>query len=226
MAEAVNARAGIGMTSARTRARMIERLREQGIRDEMVLAAMGAVPRHLFVDQALESRAYEDSALPIGFGQTISSPYVVARMCELARGSDRGVARELGRVLEIGLGCGYQASVLARLAREVISIERIAALVGVTRKRLRELRINNVKPKHGDGMAGLKDWAPFDAIVVAAAFGEVPDALRAQLAEGARLVMPVGGQSQTLCVIERQGDDFIERRVEAVKFVPLLPGVA
>jgi protein-L-isoaspartate(D-aspartate) O-methyltransferase len=214
------------MTSARTRARMIERLREQGIRDEMVLAAMGAVPRHLFVDQALESRAYEDSALPIGFGQTISSPYVVARMCELARGSDRGVARELGRVLEIGLGCGYQASVLARLAREVISIERIAALVGVTRKRLRELRINNVKPKHGDGMAGLKDWAPFDAIVVAAAFGEVPDALRAQLAEGARLVMPVGGQSQTLCVIERQGDDFIERRVEAVKFVPLLPGVA
>lgn len=226
MAEAVNARAGIGMTSARTRARMIERLREQGIRDEMVLAAMGAVPRHLFVDQALESRAYEDSALPIGFGQTISSPYVVARMCELARGSDRGVARELGRVLEIGLGCGYQASVLARLAREVISIERIAALVGATRKRLRELRINNVKPKHGDGMAGLKDWAPFDAIVVAAAFGEVPDALRAQLAEGARLVMPVGGQSQTLCVIERQGDDFIERRVEAVKFVPLLPGVA
>jgi len=226
VAEAVNARAGIGMTSARTRARMIERLREQGIRDEMVLAAMGAVPRHLFVDQALESRAYEDSALPIGFGQTISSPYVVARMCELARGGDRGVARELGRVLEIGLGCGYQASVLARLAREVISIERIAALVGATRKRLRELRINNVKPKHGDGMAGLKDWAPFDAIVVAAAFGEVPDALRAQLAEGARLVMPVGGQSQTLCVIERQGDDFIERRVEAVKFVPLLPGVA
>lgn len=226
MAEAVNPRVGIGMTSARTRQRMLERLREQGIRDEMVLAAMGVVPRHLFVDQALESRAYEDSALPIGFGQTISSPYVVARMCELARGGAAGVPRELGRVLEIGLGCGYQASVLARLAREVVSVERVAALVGRTRQRLRELRINNVKPKHGDGMAGLKDWAPFDAIVVAAAFGEVPETLKAQLCEGARLVMPVGTQNQTLCVVERHGDTFVERRLETVKFVPLLPGVA
>lgn len=226
MAEAVNPRAGIGMTSARTRGRMLERLRDQGIRDEMVLAAMGIVPRHLFVDQALESRAYEDTALPIGFGQTISSPYVVARVCELARGGESGAGRELGRVLEIGLGCGYQASVLARIAREVISIERIAALVGKSRQRLRELRVNNVKPKHGDGMAGLKDWAPFDAIVIAAAFGEVPDALKAQLADGARLVMPLGSQSQTLCVIERQGEAFIERHLQPVKFVPLLPGVA
>ena len=216
----MNPRTGIGMTSARTRGRMLERLREQGIRDEMVLAAMGLVPRHLFVDQALESRAYEDTALPIGFGQTISSPYVVARMCELARNG-----RELGRVLEIGLGCGYQASVLARIAHEVISIERIAALIGRTRPRLRELRINNVKPKHGDGMLGLKEMAPYDAIVIAAAFGEVPEALKLQLAEGGRLVMPLGSGSQTLCVIERQGEYFNEQHLEAVKFVPLLPGI-
>jgi protein-L-isoaspartate(D-aspartate) O-methyltransferase len=221
MAEAVNPRAGIGMTSARTRGRMVERLREEGIRDEMVLAAMGAVPRHLFVDQALESRAYEDTALPIGFGQTISSPYVVARMAELARNG-----RELGRVLEVGLGCGYQAAVLARLAREVVSVERIASLVGRTRARLRELRINNVRPKHGDGMHGVRDFAPYDAIVVAAAFGAVPEALKQQLADGGRLVMPLGGQSQSLCVVDRQGDEFVERRLEEVKFVPLLPGVA
>jgi len=130
MAESLNLRAGIGMTSARTRGRMVERLREQGIKDEIVLAAMGTVPRHLFVDQALESRAYEDTALPIGFGQTISNPYIVARMAELARHGEASQGRELGRVLEIGLGCGYQAAVLGKLAREVVSLERIAALVG------------------------------------------------------------------------------------------------
>ena len=163
MVEAVNVRAGIGMTSARTRGRMVERLRELGIRDETVLAAMGAVPRHLFVDQALESRAYEDTALPIGFGQTISHPYLVARRAELARHGESGQGRALGRVLEIGLGCGYQAAVLGKLAREVVSIDRIAALVGKTRARLRELRVNNVKPKHGDGMHGAKDFAPSGA---------------------------------------------------------------
>ena len=226
MVEITNPRAGIGMTSARTRGRMVDRLREQGIHDAMVLAAMGAVPRHLFVDQALESRAYEDVALPIGFGQTISSPYVVARMCELARLNRAGHARDLGRVLEIGLGCGYQAAVLARIAHEVISLERIAALVGRTRPRLRQLRINNVKPKHGDGMTGLKDMAPFDAIVIAAAFGEVPEALKQQLAEGGRLVMPLGNTAQTLWVVEREGKQFHEQQLEAVKFVPLLPGVA
>ncbi|MEW5967551.1 MAG: protein-L-isoaspartate(D-aspartate) O-methyltransferase [Pseudomonadota bacterium] len=222
----MNSRAGIGMTSARTRGRMVERLREQGIKDESVLAAMGAVPRHLFVDQALESRAYEDTALPIGFGQTISNPYIVARMAELARHGEAGQGRALGRVLEIGLGCGYQAAVLARLAREVVSIDRIAQLVGKTRARLRELRVNNVKPKHGDGMHGAKDFAPFDAIVIAAAFGEVPQALLPQLADGGRLVMPLGSGSQILCVVERQGDAYNERRLEGVKFVPLLPGVA
>jgi protein-L-isoaspartate(D-aspartate) O-methyltransferase len=226
MAETLNSRAGIGMTSARTRSRMVERLREQGIKDAIVLAAMDSVPRHLFVDQALESRAYEDTALPIGFGQTISNPYIVARMAELARHGENGHGHELGRVLEIGLGCGYQAAVLAKLAREVISMERIAALVGKARPRLRQLRINNVKPKHGDGMTGARDFAPFDAIVIAAAFAEVPSELLSQLADGGRLVMPLGNTTQTLCVVERQGDEFTESLLESVKFVRLLPGVA
>jgi protein-L-isoaspartate(D-aspartate) O-methyltransferase len=218
--------AGIGMTSERTRKRMVERLREAGIRDEVVLAALAWVPRHLFVEEALASRAYEDIALPIGFGQTISHPYIVARMAELARHGEAGHGRALGRVLEIGLGCGYQATVLSKLAREVVSMERIAALVGKTRVRLRELRVNNVKPKHGDGINGARDFAPFDAIVVAAAFGEVPQALLAQLADGGRLVMPLGHANQTLCVVERQGDTCTQSLHEGVKFVPLLPGVA
>jgi protein-L-isoaspartate(D-aspartate) O-methyltransferase len=226
MAETLNPRAGIGMTSARTRSRMVERLREQGIKDAIVLAAMDSVPRHLFVDQALESRAYEDTALPIGFGQTISNPYIVARMAELARHGEHGHGHELGRVLEIGLGCGYQAAVLGKLAREVISMERIAALVGKTRPRLRQLRINNVKPKHGDGMTGARDFAPFDAIVIAAAFAEVPSELLSQLADGGRIVMPLGSTTQTLCVIERQGETLTESLLEGVKFVPLLSGVA
>lgn len=217
----VSPRAGIGMTSARTRGRMIERLREQKVSDAMVLAAMGAVPRHLFIDQALESRAYDDTALPIGFGQTISNPYIVARMTELARDN-----RTLQRVLEIGTGCGYQAAVLAQVAREVVTIERIAALVGLTRKRYRELRIGNVKLKHGDGMQGYAEGAPYDGIVVAAAFAAVPEALKSQLADGGRLVMPLGDDQQVLLVVTRHGDEFVEERLEAVKFVPLLPGVA
>jgi protein-L-isoaspartate(D-aspartate) O-methyltransferase len=216
-----NPRAGIGMTSARTRGRMIERLREQGISDAMVLAAMGTVPRHLFIDEALASRAYEDTALPIGFGQTISNPYIVARMTELARNG-----RELGRVLDIGTGCGYQAAVLGQVAREVVSIERIAALVGQTRKRQRELRLHNIKLKHGDGMQGYAEGAPYDAILVAAAFGSVPEALKMQLAEGGRLVMPLGDDNQVLLVLTRTGNEFREEKLEAVKFVPLLPGVS
>lgn len=216
-----NPRAGIGMTSARTRGRMIERLREQKISDAMVLAAMGVVPRHLFIDQALESRAYDDTALPIGFGQTISNPYIVARMTELARNN-----RTLQRVLEVGTGCGYQAAVLGQVAREVVTIERIAALVGQTRKRYRDLRINNVKLKHGDGMQGYAEGAPYDAIVIAAAFAAVPEALKLQLADGGRLVMPFGDDQQVLLVVTRHGDEFVEEKLEAVKFVPLLPGVA
>lgn len=216
-----NPRAGIGMTSARTRGRMIERLREQKISDAMVLAAMGVVPRHLFIDQALESRAYDDTALPIGFGQTISNPYIVARMTELARNN-----RALQRVLEIGTGCGYQAAVLGQVAKEVVTMERIAALVGQTRKRYRDLRINNVKLKHGDGMQGYAEGAPYDAIVIAAAFAAVPEALKMQLADGGRLVMPLGDDQQVLLVVTRLGDEFVEEKLEAVKFVPLLPGVA
>ncbi len=216
-----NPRAGIGMTSARTRGRMVERLREQGINDSLVLAAMGVVPRHLFIDEALASRAYEDTALPIGFGQTISNPYIVARMTELARNG-----KELNRVLEIGTGCGYQAAVLAQVAREVVSIERIASLVGQTRKRQRELRLHNIKLKHGDGMHGYAEGAPYDAILVAAAFGAVPESLKIQLAEGGRLVMPLGDDNQVLLVVTRTGNDFREEKLEAVKFVPLLPGVS
>jgi protein-L-isoaspartate(D-aspartate) O-methyltransferase len=221
MVDSINLRSGIGMTSARTRGRMLDRLRDQGIKDAMVLAAMGAVPRHLFVDEALQSRAYEDTPLPIGFGQTISSPYIVARMTELARNH-----RTLNRVLEVGAGCGYQSAVLAKLSKEVMAVERIASLVGKTRQRLRNLRIQNIKLKHGDGMNGLIEAAPFDAIVVSAAFAAVPEELKSQLAEGGRLVMPHGIQDhQNLLVIERRGEQFLEERLEPVRFVPLLPGV-
>jgi protein-L-isoaspartate(D-aspartate) O-methyltransferase len=214
--------AGIGMTSERTRARMVERLREQGIRDMMVLAAMAQVPRHAFVSEALAIRAYEDTALPIGFGQTISQPYSVARMIEVMRNG-----RELHRVLEVGGGCGYQAAVLSRLVREVYSIERIASLLGQARRTVRELRLSNVKLKHGDGQLGLPEMAPFDGIVLAAAASDVPQALLAQLADGGRMVLPKGiGEQQMLVMIERQGDVFSEQVLEMVHFVPLLTGVA
>jgi len=210
---------GIGMTSQRTRLRMVERLREAGIKDEQVLAAMAEIPRHIFVDEALAHRAYEDIALPIGFGQTISTPWVVARMLELARGG-----RALGRVLEIGTGCGYQVAVLSRLAREVCSVERISPLLMKARVRLRELRISNVRLKHGDGHFGLKEYAPFDAVVMAAAASHVPDALLEQLAPGGRLVMPVGTKEQHLTLVEHTEQGFIHSALEEVRFVPLLPG--
>jgi len=210
---------GIGMTSQRTRMRMVERLREQGIRDETVLAAMGEVPRHIFIDEALASRAYEDLSLPIGFGQTISAPLTVARMLELARGG-----RTPMKALEIGTGCGYQAAVLARIAREVFSVARIAALIGRARRSLRELRAGNVKLKHADGNFGLPDMAPFDLIVMAAAAPEVPEALTAQLDVGGRLVMPIGTREQRLVLIERTEKGLVETRLEDVHFVPLLPG--
>ena len=211
--------AGVGMTSQRTRARMLERLRAEGIRDEQVLAAMGSVPRHLFVDEALASRAYEDTALPIGFGQTISQPYVVARMIEaLAAG------RTLGKVLEVGTGCGYQAAVLARLAKEVYSIERIQPLAEKARANLRPLRLSNVRLVYGDGYKGLPEVAPFDAIVVAAAAAQVPQALLDQLAPGGRLVMPVGTAQQHLLLVERTPQGFKETRLESVRFVPLRLG--
>jgi protein-L-isoaspartate(D-aspartate) O-methyltransferase len=212
---------GIGMTSQRTRLRMVERLRAEGIRDEVVLTAMGEVPRHVFVDEALASRAYDDVSLPIGFGQTISHPFTVARMCELAR-----AGRAVQRVLEIGTGCGYQAAVLSRLAREVYSVERVAGLIARARVRLRELNCRNVKLKHTDGHLGLKAAAPFDAILIAAAASHVPETLIEQLSEGGRLVLPLGTRDQRLVLIQRTASGVEQSTLDRVKFVPLLAGVA
>ena len=211
---------GIGMTSQRTRLRMVERLRRQGIGDEVLLAAMGQVPRHMFVDEALASRAYEDIALPLGFGQTISSPYIVARMTELARA---GAA--LNKVLEIGTGCGYQTALLARLAKEVHSIERLAPLLAKARRYLRDVRVTNARLRHGDGLLGVPEIAPFDAIIMAAAATHVPPTLLEQLAVGGRMVLPMESHGeQRLCVIERTAQGYVETKMDQVKFVPLLPG--
>ena len=213
--------AGIGMTSPRTRARMIERLRADGIRDERGLAAMAAVPRHIFVEEALASRAYEDTALPIGLKQTISQPFIVARMIELlAAGREH-----LGKTLEIGAGCGYQAAVLAQMAKDVYAIERLAQLLDKARANLRHLRLPNVRLKHADGSLGLAEAAPFDTIILAAAAARVPQALLGQLAVGGRMILPLGGEDQALCLIERSARGFSETRLESVRFVPLLAGV-
>ena len=212
---------GIGMTSQRTRARMIERLREQGIGDERVLAAMAAVPRHVFVGEALAHRAYEDTALPLILGQTISQPYVVARMLELLLAG----RNSLGRTLEVGAGCGYQAAVLGTLTKQVFAVERLAPLLDLARANLRQAKLSHVRLKHADGTIGLPEAAPFDTIVVAAAAPSVPAALKAQLAEGGRLMLPVGVTDQSLCLIERTAQGFVENRFEAVRFVPMLPGV-
>jgi protein-L-isoaspartate(D-aspartate) O-methyltransferase len=216
---------GVGMTSLRTRERMIQRLREQGIRDERVLAAMGSVPRHIFVEEALASRAYEDTALPLGFQQTISQPYVVARMIELLL--DSASSRELGRTLEVGAGCGYQAAVLAMLTRELFAVERIQALLERARKNIAQLRLHHVRFKHADGGRGLPEAAPFNTIIVAAAAVSVPKSLLDQLAPGGRLVLPLGGHEQVIALIERSADgvEFKETRYDAVRFVPLLGGV-
>ena len=210
---------GIGMTSQRTKLRMVDRLREQGIKDETVLAAMFAVPRHLFVDEALASRAYDDVSLPINFNQTISQPYIVARMIEILRNG-----QQLGRVLEIGTGCGYQAAVLAQVAAEVYSMERIAPLYERAKKQLREMKLRNVTVRYADGCAGLPEVAPFDGIIMAAAAPTLLPALREQLKVGGRMVLPVGMQEQFLYLIERDAKGFRETRLEPVKFVPLLMG--
>lgn len=212
---------GIGMTSQRTRARMIERLREQGIADEQVLAALHEVPRHIFMEEALASRAYEDIALPIGLGQTISQPYIVARMTELARDG-----KPMDKVLEIGTGCGYQTAVLARLAREVYTVERLTPMMRVARDHLRELHIRNVRFRHGDGHAGIPEAGPFDRILVTAAATHMPELLQQQLTVGGRMVIPVGARDQYLYVIERTARGYNTERMEAVRFVPLLSGLA
>lgn len=212
---------GIGMTSQRTRGRMIDRLRSQGIRDEVVLAAMNAVPRHLFVDEAMSHLAYDDKSLPIGFGQTISQPYIVARMTEVLRDG-----KNLNRVLEVGTGCGYQAAVLGQLAREVYSVERIQPLYERAKKQLQELQAGNVRLSYADGGMGLPTQAPFDGIIMAAAATHIPQALLDQMAIGGRLVMPLGAHEQTLYLIERDENGYRETPLEAVKFVPLLMGKA
>jgi protein-L-isoaspartate(D-aspartate) O-methyltransferase len=211
---------GIGMTSQRTRMRMIERLREQGIVNEAVLNVMNEIPRHIFVEEALASRAYEDIALPLGFGQTISQPYIVARMTELLVAGG-----PLGKVLEIGTGCGYQTAILARLTTEVYSVERLTQLLAKARKNLRELRITNVRFKHADGHVGIPEGAPFDAILVTAAATHVPTALKEQLAVGGRMVVPMGTREQYLCKIERGARGFTEAKLDAVNFVPMLSGL-
>ncbi|MEY3651525.1 MAG: L-isoaspartate protein carboxylmethyltransferase type [Pseudomonadota bacterium] len=211
---------GIGMTSQRTRDRMLARLREQGVKDEVTLAAMGEIPRHIFIDEALATRAYEDVSLPIGFGQTISQPYTVARMTEVLRAGNY-----LKKVLEIGTGCGYQTAVLSRVAIEVYSVERISPLLMRARNHLRDLRMRNIKLKHADGTMGLPELAPFDGIIVTAAASRVPEELLQQLAIGGRMVIPVGINEQILYLIERLDEtEYKHTKLEAVKFVPLLGG--
>ncbi len=215
------ARKGIGMTSARTRERLIARLRAEGISDERVLDAIRSVPRHLFVDEALASRAYEDTALPIGHGQTISQPYVVARMTAALIAD--GIP---DRVLEIGTGCGYQAAVLAHLVPRVDSIERIRALLSSARKSLLQLGIRNVHLRHGDGHEGWPEHAPYEAILLAAAPEEIPAALFEQLAEGGRLVAPVGPRiAQQLLLYRRTSGRLESQLLGAVSFVPFTSGV-
>ena len=211
---------GVGMTSQRTRARMVARLREQGIRDERVLTAMGAVPRHIFLEPALAQRAYEDMALPLGFGQTISQPYVVARMIELLI-----AGRNLGKTLEIGAGCGYQTAVLAMLTKDVYAMERIAPLLARAKDNLRQLRLPQVRFKYGDGQLGIPEAKPFDTIILAAAAPHVPQALLDQLAPDGRLIMPLGDENQVLLLVEHGPQGFVETRFDAVRFVPLLSGV-
>lgn len=217
--------AGIGMTSQRTRERMVDRLRGEGITDERVLSAMSAVPRHVFVEEALASRAYEDTALPIGLGQTISQPYVVAKMIAALRAG----GRDLGKTLEVGTGCGYQAAVLAHVAPEVYSIERIQALLDRARSNLLGLKLSNLRLVYGDGSLGVAKAAPFDSIIVAAAAAEVPPALLQQLAVGGRMILPLktpqaGRGTQQLVLIERGPRGYSETTMDAVRFVPLETG--
>ena len=214
-------RDGIGMTSARTRERLIERLKDEGIRNAAVLERIRAVPRHLFVDEALASRAYEDTALPIGFGQTISQPYIVAAMTSaLVEGSTK-----LTRVLEIGTGCGYQTAVLAPFVQHVYSVERIAPLQQRARAILAELRVSNVSLRHADGWHGWRSQAPFQGILAAAAPQIVPPELLDQLDEGGRLVIPIGARGeQMLLRVTRNGSEFKREELLPVSFVPFVEG--
>jgi protein-L-isoaspartate(D-aspartate) O-methyltransferase len=216
---------GIGMTSARTRERLVQRLQQEGIDQPEILERMRNVPRHLFVDEALSSRSYEDSALPIGLGQTISQPYIVALMTQALLEKD-GELQRLPKVLEIGTGCGYQTAILAPFVRQLFTIERIRPLLLATKERLNELGIDNVRYRHDDGFRGWPGQAPFDGIVVTAAPDNVPEKLLEQLAIGGRLVLPVGptGGAQQLLRITRTGSGFEREKLGSVSFVPMLEG--
>jgi len=212
---------GIGMTSQRTRDRLVKRLREHGIANERVLDVIGAVPRHIFIDEALSHRAYEDTALPIGHGQTISQPFIVALMTQTL------LDRPRDRVLEIGTGSGYQAAVLAHLVKRVYTVERIQPLIERAEARFRAMKLRNIRVKYDDGNIGWAEQAPFDGIIVTAAARSVPDALLEQLDENGRMVIPVGGDdTQELKVIDRTPDGTREQTIELVRFVPLLRGTA
>lgn len=215
---------GIGMTSQRRRDQLIERLRTNGAVNEEVLTVMRNMPRHLFVDEAMANRAYEDCSLPIGFGQTISQPFIVARMTESVLGSDP--QQRPRRVLEVGTGSGYQAAILSMLVEEVYTVERIKELYVRTRELLRHLQLRNIHAKHADGTWGWAEQAPYDAIIVTAAPPEVPGSLLEQLAVGGRLVIPVGasGQPQHLKLIKKTAEGFEPEDLEPVSFVPFLQG--
>ena len=208
------------MTSQRTRERLIQRLMDQGITRFEVLEAIRSVPRHLFVDEALAHRSYEDTALPIGYGQTLSQPYVVARMSELALAQGRPK-----KVLELGSGSGYQTAILASLVDEICAIERIKPLLERARKQLRALRVRNVRLRHGDGLDGWASEAPFDLILGAAAPEHLPTQLLEQLAPGGRLILPVGGERQQLMMVTATPEGFVEEVIEEVNFVPMVRGV-
>ncbi|MGO1502134.1 MAG: protein-L-isoaspartate(D-aspartate) O-methyltransferase [Marinobacter sp.] len=207
------------MTSRRTRMRLVQRLKESGIESDRVLEVMGQIPRHIFLDEALSHRAYEDTSLPIGYGQTLSQPYIVARMTELL------LRHEPSRVLELGTGSGYQTAVLSQLFGQIYSVERIKPLQDRARDRLRQINIRNVMLKHADGGMGWPERGPFDGIIVTAAPMEVPTELLDQLADGGVLVAPVGEEQQVLVEVIRNGDQFERRELEPVRFVPLLGGV-
>lgn len=209
------------MTSQRTRDRLIARLREKGIDDDRVLDVMSHVPRHLFIDEALASRAYEDDALPIGFGQTISQPYIVALMTSALLGK----AQTPARVLEVGTGCGYQTAILAKLIDDIYTVERIEPLMQKARRRLIGMQHRNIHYQFSDGSLGWPEHAPFDAIITTAAAPELPDALKEQLVEGGRLIIPVGaGYGQELRLITRTADGYDDQLLELVNFVPLVSG--
>jgi protein-L-isoaspartate(D-aspartate) O-methyltransferase len=212
---------GIGMTSERTRKRMIDLIRAEGVTDERVLNAMLEIPRHKFVEEGIASRAYEDVALPIGHGQTISSPTIVGLMTQLLL-----EVKPMGKVLEIGTGCGYQTAVLGKLVKEVYTLERIAPLMDKARRNLRDLRFYNIRYKHADGHAGYPEAAPYDGILMAASATHVPEALKQQLAVGGRMVLPVGIEEQWLYTVDRTANGYVEQKRMGVRFVPLLPGIA